>query len=168
MIPNAVFVPAVALQTTFHSPAKYAKHIFTCFVNLDKAYDRVPCEMLWGVLREYGVDDRLLLAVKSLYSCSEVWVRVRRVKSRPFTIGVGLRQGCVLSPLLFKVYISGSQLLRWREPNADLQFCWRASLKFLTQFNWHAFFYSRTKCVTHRAGVSKCGARLETLSRGPT
>jgi len=68
--------------------------------------------MLWGVLREYGVDDRLLLAVKSLYSCSEVCVRVGRVKSRPFTIGVGLRLWYVLSPLLFKVYISGSQLLR--------------------------------------------------------
>jgi len=37
-----------------------------------KTYNRVPCEKLWGALREYGVDDRLLLAVKSPYSCSEV------------------------------------------------------------------------------------------------
>ena len=39
-------------------------------------YNRVPREKLWGALREYDVDGRLLLAVKSLYSCSEVCVLV--------------------------------------------------------------------------------------------
>jgi len=34
---------------------------------------------------------------KSLYSCSEICVCVGRLKSQPFTVGVGLRQGCVLS-----------------------------------------------------------------------
>jgi len=55
------------------------------------------------VLHDYDVDGYLLLAVKSLYSFSEGCVRVGRVKSRPFTVGVGLQQGCVLSPLLFIV-----------------------------------------------------------------
>jgi len=44
-----------------------------------------------------GVDGRLLLAVKSLCSCSEVCVHVGKVKSRPFTVGVGLRQECVVT-----------------------------------------------------------------------
>jgi len=43
-----------------------------CLVDLEKTYDGVACEKLWGVLREYGVDGRLLLAVKSLYSSSDV------------------------------------------------------------------------------------------------
>ena len=58
------------------------------------------------VLQKYGVDDRLLLAVKSLYSCSDVCVRVRRVKSQLFTVGVGPRKWCVMSPLLFISYMS--------------------------------------------------------------
>jgi len=113
MIPSAVFVPAIAIQGHISLSRKisrnrdnvkeYAKDVFTFFVDLEKAYDRVPCEKFWGVLRDYGVDGRLLLAAKSLYSCSEVCVRVERVKSRPFTVGVGLWQGCVLSPLLFIV-----------------------------------------------------------------
>jgi len=37
----------------------------------------------------------LLLAVKSLYSCSEVCVRIGRAKSRRFTVGIELRQRCV-------------------------------------------------------------------------
>ena len=51
-----------------------------------------------------GVYGRLLLAAKSLQFCSEVCVRVGGVKSEPFTMRVGFRQGCVLSTLLSIVY----------------------------------------------------------------
>jgi len=69
-----------------------AKDVYTCFVDLEKAYDRVTREKLSGVFPENGVDDRLLLAVKSLYSCSDVFVIVGRVKPQPFTVGLVLRQ----------------------------------------------------------------------------
>jgi len=52
----------------FEKSWKYGKDVFACFVDLEKAYDRVPREKLCGVFREYIVDGRLLLAVKSLYS----------------------------------------------------------------------------------------------------
>jgi len=80
-----------------HYEAAYS-NVYTCFVDNEKAYDRVPREKLWGMLREYGVDGHLLMAVKSLYSCSEVCVHVGGVKLQPFTAGVGLRQGWFLSP----------------------------------------------------------------------
>jgi len=98
-------------RPNFHSPVTfekswgYAKDVYTGFVDLEKPYDRVPREKLWGVVREYGDDGRLLLAGKSLYSCSDVCVHVGNVKSRPFAVGAGLRQGCVLS-LLFKVHVN--------------------------------------------------------------
>jgi len=82
-------------------------------------YGRVPREKLWGVLRDYDVDGCLMLAVKSPYSCSEDCVRVTGVKSQPFSTGVGLRQWCVLLPLLFIVYIrvlhttAGGRNLTW-------------------------------------------------------
>jgi len=61
-------------------------------------------------------------AVKSLYSCSEVCVRVWRVKSRQFTVGFGLRQGCLLSPLLFLHELDGqSQRSRGRCHSCELQ-----------------------------------------------
>ena len=91
------------LQKNFKKFWEHAKDFYTCFVDLGKVYGRVPHENLWVMLREYGVDGRLLLAVKSLYSCSEDCVPLDGVKSQPFS--VGLRQWCVLSPLLFIVYI---------------------------------------------------------------
>ena len=61
---------------------------------------------LWKVLREYGVDDQLLRAIRSFYCRSEVCVRVNGKQSKPFHVGVGLRQGCVLPSLLFIVYMN--------------------------------------------------------------
>ncbi|XP_034539437.1 uncharacterized protein LOC117812645 [Notolabrus celidotus] len=43
-----------------------------CFVDLEKAYDRVPRGLLWGVLREYGVRGPLLRAIRSLYDQSPI------------------------------------------------------------------------------------------------
>jgi len=85
----------------------YAKDVYTCFVDHEKAYVRVPRGKLRGVLREYGVDDRLLLVVKSLYSSSEVCVHCGGVKSQLFTVGVGLRQGVCVVTTLSSESISG-------------------------------------------------------------
>ena len=57
-------------------------------------------------MQEYGVDGQLLRAIKSFYCRPEVCVRVNGKQSKPFHVGVGLRQGCVLSPLLFIVYMN--------------------------------------------------------------
>ena len=57
-------------------------------------------------MREYGVDGQLLRAIKSFYCRPEVCVRVNSKQSKPFHVGVGLRQGCVLSPLLVIIYMN--------------------------------------------------------------
>jgi len=54
---------------------------------------RVPREKLWRVLREYSVDSRLFLAVKSTYPCSKICVRIGGVKSQQFTGGVDSDKG---------------------------------------------------------------------------
>ena len=66
-------------------------------------------EFLWinfGRLLENGVDGQLLRAIKSFYCRPEVCVRVNGKQSKPFHVGVGLLQGCVLLPLLFIIYIN--------------------------------------------------------------
>jgi len=63
------------------------------------------------------VDSHLLLAVKSLWSSSEVCVRVGKNKSWLFTVGIRLRQGCVLSPLLFRLHQGSQTTARIRSGN---------------------------------------------------
>ena len=53
-----------ALKQIFEKSWEYGKDLFACFVDLEKAYDRVPRDKFWKVLREYGVDGQLLRAIK--------------------------------------------------------------------------------------------------------
>uniref|UniRef100_A0A8C9VV72 ribonuclease H n=1 Tax=Scleropages formosus TaxID=113540 RepID=A0A8C9VV72_SCLFO len=76
-----------------------------CFVDLEKAFDRVPRGILWGVLRDYGVQGSFLRAVRSLYDRSRSLVRIASSKSDLFPVHVGLRQGCPLSPILFIIFM---------------------------------------------------------------
>ncbi|KAI3355921.1 hypothetical protein L3Q82_004470 [Scortum barcoo] len=73
---------------------EFAQPVHMCFVDLEKAFDRVPRGILWGVLREYGVREPLLRAVRSLlYDRSRSLVRIAGSKSDLFPVHVGLRQG---------------------------------------------------------------------------
>ena len=70
---------------------EFAQPVHMCFVDLEKAFDHVPQGVLWGVLREYGVSDPLIWAVRSL--CQSL-VRIAGNKSDLFPVRVGLHQGC--------------------------------------------------------------------------
>ena len=94
------------LKQIFEESWEYGKDLFAWFIDLEKAYDRVSRNKLWKVLREYGVDGQLLRAIKSFYCRPNVCVWVNNKQSKPFHVGVELRQGCVLSPLLFIVYMN--------------------------------------------------------------
>ena len=83
------------------------KDVYFAFMDLEKAYDRVDRDAMWNVLRLYGVGGKLLQAVKSLYVDSKVCVRVGSEMSEWFPVRVGLRQGCVMSPWLFNLFIDG-------------------------------------------------------------
>ncbi|KAL0152538.1 hypothetical protein M9458_052261 [Cirrhinus mrigala] len=84
---------------------EFAQPVHMCFVDLEKAFDRVPRGVLWGVLWEYGVRGPLLRAVRSLYDRSRSLVRIAGSKSDLFPVRVGLRQGCPLSPVLFIIFM---------------------------------------------------------------
>ena len=94
-----------ALQQIFEKSWGYAKEVNACFVNLEKAYDRIPTGKLWAVLLPYGIDGQLLIASKSLYMHSEVCVHVNSATTKPFRVSVGLWLGCSLSPILFLIYV---------------------------------------------------------------
>ena len=68
---------------------EFAQPVYLCFVDLDKAFDRVPRGVLWGMLREYGVLDPLIGAVR--YDRRQSLVRIAVSKSDVFPMRVGLR-----------------------------------------------------------------------------
>ena len=83
------------------------KDMYVAYMDLEKAYDRVDRNAMWRVLEMYGINGNLLRAVKSFYDGSDACVRVCRQKSDWFSVNVGLRQGCVMSPWLFNLFMDG-------------------------------------------------------------
>ncbi|KAK3574271.1 hypothetical protein QTP86_004382 [Hemibagrus guttatus] len=55
---------------------EFAQPVHMCFVDLEKAFNHVPCGILWEMLWEYGVRGPLLRAVRSLYNQSRSLVRI--------------------------------------------------------------------------------------------
>ncbi|TWW73213.1 hypothetical protein D4764_15G0006070 [Takifugu flavidus] len=84
---------------------EFAQPVHMCFVDLEKAYDQVPRSILWGVLREYGLEGPLIRAVQSLYQRSRSLVWIAGCMLDSFPVRVGLCQDCPLSPVLFITFM---------------------------------------------------------------
>ena len=75
------------------------KKLYMCFVDLEKAFDRVPKKVM------KCLPEVLVKAVMSLYEGSRTKVRVGSGFSEEFGVRVGVHQGSVLSPLIFAIVI---------------------------------------------------------------
>ena len=82
-----------------------SKDLWMVFIDLEKAFDRVPREVVWWALRYLGVDEGIVSVIKAMYEDALTKVRLNWRKSRAFNVEVGVHQGSVLSPLLFIIVL---------------------------------------------------------------
>ena len=77
------------------------RDLFMVFVDLEKAFDRVPREMIWWSLRRKGVLEREIKAIMEMHTNIETSIKVEYTRSESFDVKVGVHQESILSPLLF-------------------------------------------------------------------
>ncbi|KAK3513112.1 hypothetical protein QTP70_001685 [Hemibagrus guttatus] len=77
------------------------RELHCVFVDLEKAYDRVPRKELWYCMRKSGVAEKYVRVVQDLYERSRTVVRCAVGQTEQFKVEVGLHQGSALSPFLF-------------------------------------------------------------------
>ena len=82
--------------------AKGVRTRYVGFLDLVKAYDSVYWTALFDILRQYGFGDHTLGLLRNYY-LDQNFVRVKL--GAPFQSGRGVRQGCLLSPLLFDIVL---------------------------------------------------------------
>ncbi|KAK3507125.1 hypothetical protein QTP70_007820 [Hemibagrus guttatus] len=79
------------------------RELYCVFVDLEKAYDRVPREELWYCMRKSGVAEKYVRVVQDMYERSRTVVRCAVGQTEEFKVEVGLHQGSALSPFLFAI-----------------------------------------------------------------
>ena len=84
---------------------EYNIKLYIIFIDLQKAFDSVPRKKLWKCLTEYGINGQLLKAIKSTYKPCISKVNTEYENDKWFEITSGVKQGSVLSPLLFVTYM---------------------------------------------------------------
>ena len=86
------------------------KELYYVFVDLEKAFDRVPREVVKWAMRKLGVEEWLVSVVMVMYERARTQVRVSGELSDDFPVNVGVHQGSVLSPLLFIMVLEALSL----------------------------------------------------------
>jgi len=72
-------------------------------VDLEKAFDSVPREVIRWAMRKLGMEEWLVSAVMSMYTGAKTVVRTVCGNSSGFGVKAGMHQGSALSPLLFVI-----------------------------------------------------------------
>ena len=98
-----IFTLNAAVEKCF---AKKGSKLYVCFVDLKQAFDSVQRESLFQVLLRIGVNDKFLKAVIAMYEMVLSCVRIEDRLTDYFECPLGLRQGCILSPILFSIFIN--------------------------------------------------------------
>jgi hypothetical protein len=109
------------------------RELHALFIDLTQAYDSVPLNKLWETSDRLTINTRLIEAIKSLYEGSSSKIIVGNLITKGFKVTKGLRQGCSLSPALFKIYLE--QMLRnWKRKcqpmGVPIQYTYVYSLNF--------------------------------------
>ncbi|XGW13282.1 hypothetical protein V3C99_013707 [Haemonchus contortus] len=76
---------------------------YLAFLDLEKAFDRLPREVLWSALRKRNVPEHLISLVKDMYDGSTTTIRTAHGHTGAIDVTVGVHQGSALSPFLFLI-----------------------------------------------------------------
>ena len=81
--------------------------VLGCFLDASKAFDMVDHRLLFGKLRDKGLPLPVIRLLSSWYRDQQLCVKWDHSLSNSFGASNGVRQGSVLSPVLFSVYLDG-------------------------------------------------------------
>jgi hypothetical protein len=89
------------LRTIIEESAERQSKLIINFIDFQKAFDSLHRPSLWKILTFYGIPSKYINIIKAFYSNMVCCVRTESGDSSWFLVETGVKQGCVLSPILF-------------------------------------------------------------------
>ena len=142
-----------------------------CFIDLQKAYDTVDRTLLWQVPTRTGVPPQMIAVIRQFHDEMRACVRPGDgVCSDWFEVEQGLRQGCVLSPLLFNIFFAAvlnvvlqrfseepailAELVHLKEPSTSMGL--EPAMDYVRRAVW-GMLYADDACIVSRSsqGLAK-------------
>lgn len=99
------------------------KKLYVAFFDLKKAFDMVNRTLLfYKLLTEYGIGGNFLKILINIYEENDIFVKLSQGLTQPIRTKTGVKQGCVLSPLCFNLFINNLPSLFNNSPG-NPKFC---------------------------------------------
>ena len=96
------------------------KRLYCVFVDLKKAFDSIYRNALWLKLYRQGIQGKMLRVIKDMYEKAKSCVKHCNSYSDFFKCSLGLRQGEVISPIMFSLFIEDLELFLQRDVHSGL------------------------------------------------
>jgi len=100
------------LRIIVEQSIEWSSPLYLLFVDFEKAFDSLDREAIWRILRHYGIPDKIINMLKVQNQGFTCQVLHGGTLTNPIEVKTGVRQGCLLLPLLFLM------VLDWVSKNA--------------------------------------------------
>ena len=90
---------------------KKEQYIYGCFVDFKKAFDSIPRHTLFQKLLDYNINGKFYDCLVNIYSNDIACIKIAESITPTFITNQGVKQGCVLSPTLFNIFLADFQAL---------------------------------------------------------
>ena len=95
----------LTLKNIIEQSCEFNQKVFINFVDFKKAFDSIHRELVWKIAKIYGIPEKYINIFKNLYLNSRCCIRTNSGHTDYFNIMTGVRQGWIISPLLFLLTI---------------------------------------------------------------
>ena len=103
---TSTLMAVTLFKETVHSYTSKKSVVYASFLDLSKAFDRVNYFKLISKLMKNKVPPAIVNILYIMYSSQKVYINFNHSNSDTWKIGNGVRQGGILSPLLFNIYVN--------------------------------------------------------------
>jgi Reverse transcriptase (RNA-dependent DNA polymerase) len=100
-MPERSTMDVIFLIRQFMERHREQKDLHMIFIDLEKAYDKIPRNIMWWALKRKLVSTKYVTLIKDMYTNIVICVRTCDGGSNTFPIKIGLHQGSALSPYIF-------------------------------------------------------------------